>query len=196
MPCPVVAAVAARHPRGARDLASGEESGISGVVEADFFDWVVHAPGGELFVRSLARRVGRFRWQEVGGHVLKVFYGSVITAATRKRLGEYDTPDWLAERIVATAIDRPLETRVLDPSCGSGTFVFHAVRRHLAAAEAAGLSLAAALCGLTRKVLGMDLHPVAATLARGTSRPFVETSAPSSPRARPVGTWRRWSRSC
>ncbi len=145
-----------------------EESGITGVVEADFFDWVVHVPGGEPFVRSLARRVGRFRWQEVGGDVLKVLYESVITAATRKRLGEYYTPDWLAERIVATAIDRPLETRVLDPSCGSGTFVFHAVRRYLAAAEAAGLSLESALSGLTRQVLGMDLHPVAVTLARVT----------------------------
>ena len=30
----------------------------------------------------------------------------------------------------------------------------------------------------------------------GTSRPSGETSAASSPRARPAGTWRRWSRSC
>jgi SAM-dependent methyltransferase len=145
-----------------------EQSGIAGVVEADFFDWVVHVPGGEPFVRSLARRVGRFRWQEVGGDVLKVLYESVITAPTRKRLGEYYTPDWLAERIVSAAIERPLETRVLDPSCGSGTFLFHAARRYLAAAEDAGTPLGAALAGLTRHVLGMDLHPVAVTLARVT----------------------------
>lgn len=122
-----------------------EESGIAGVVEADFFDWVVHVSGGEPFVRSLARRVGRFQWQEVGGDVLKVLYESVITAATRKRLGEYYTPDWLAERIVSTTIEHPLETRVLDPSCGSGTFLFHAVRRYLAEAENSGLPLASAL---------------------------------------------------
>ena len=124
-----------RSMRPASLLSGGtfEESGIAGVVEADFFDWVVHVPGGEPFVRSLARRVGRFRWQEVGGDVLKVLYESVITAATRKRLGEYYTPDWLAERIVSTPIKRPLETRVLDPACGSGTFLFHAARRYLAA---------------------------------------------------------------
>ena len=145
-----------------------EEGGITGVVEADFFDWVVHIPGGEPFVRSLARRVGRFRWQEVGGDVLKVLYESVITAPTRKRLGEYYTPDWLAERIVSTTIERPLEMRVLDPSCGSGTFLFHAARRYLAEAEKAGLSLDSAISGLTRHVLGMDLHPVAVTLARVT----------------------------
>lgn len=145
-----------------------EESGISGVVESDFFDWVAHVPGGEPFVRSMARRVGRFSWQEVGGDVLKILYESVITPPTRKRLGEYYTPDWLAERIVETAVDRPLEQRVLDPSCGSGTFLFHAVRRHLAAAETASRSLGEALSGLTRHVLGMDLHPVAVTLARVT----------------------------
>lgn len=141
-----------------------EASGIAGVVEADFFDWVVHVPGGEAFVRSLARRVGRFRWEEVGGDVLKVLYESVITAPTRKRLGEYYTPDWLAERMVEEAIG----TRMLDPSCGSGTFLFHGVRRYLAAADEAGMPLGEALAGLTRHVLGMDLHPVAVTLARVT----------------------------
>jgi len=145
-----------------------EESGITGVVEADFFDWVVHVPGGESFVRSLARRVSRFRWQEVGGDVLKVLYESVITAQTRKRLGEYYTPDWLAERIVSSAVELPLDSRVLDPSCGSGTFLFHAVRRYLGAAEHAGLPLKSALSGLTQHVFGMDLHPVAVTLARVT----------------------------
>jgi hypothetical protein len=135
-----------------------EEGGISGVIEADFFDWVVYVPGGEPFVRSLARRVGRFRWQEVGGDVLKVLYESVITAPTRKRLGEYYTPDWLAERVVSAAVDKPLETRVLDPSCGSGTFLFHAARRYLAAAEEAGRPLASAISGLTRHVLEVPVY--------------------------------------
>ena len=145
-----------------------EESGITGVVEADFFDWVAHVPGGEPFVRSLALRVARFRWQEVGGDVLKVLYESVITATTRKRLGEYYTPDWLAERIVSTTVDLPLKQRVLDPACGSGTFLFHAARRYLSAAEEAGNSLGESLTGLTQHVLGLDLHPVAVTLARVT----------------------------
>ncbi|MEZ6050595.1 MAG: N-6 DNA methylase [Planctomycetaceae bacterium] len=145
-----------------------EESGIVGVVEADFFDWVAHVPGGEPFVRSLARRVGRFRWQEVGGDVLKILYESVITAATRKRLGEYYTPDWLAEQMISTTVDRPLDQRVLDPACGSGTFLFHACRRYLNAAEEVERPLKEALAGLTRNVLGMDLHPVAVTLARVT----------------------------
>ncbi|QYC44288.1 putative type I restriction enzymeP M protein [Nonomuraea coxensis DSM 45129] len=141
---------------------------IYGVVEADFFDWVLEVPGGDSFVRTMARRLARFDWATVEHDVLKVLYESVIGAETRKRLGEYYTPDWLADQVVAEAVTDPLNQRVLDPSCGSGTFLFHAVRRHLAAADQAGIPLAAALSGLTNRVLGIDLHPVAVALARVT----------------------------
>ena len=145
-----------------------EQAQLYGVVEADFFDWVVEVDGGDAFVRTLARRLSRFDWSEVDRDVLKVLYESVIGAETRKRLGEYYTPDWLAEQVVATAVTAPLEQRVLDPSCGSGTFLFHAARRYLDAAHAAGTPLKEALAGLTGHVAGIDLHPVAVALARVT----------------------------
>jgi SAM-dependent methyltransferase len=145
-----------------------ERAQIYGVVEQDFFDWVLEVPGGDSFVRTLARRLARFDWTNVEHDVLKVLYESVIGTETRKRLGEYYTPDWLADQVVVNAVPHPLATRVLDPACGSGTFLFHAARRYLAAAEEAGLPPAAALDGLTDHVLGIDLHPVAVTLARVT----------------------------
>ncbi|HET6388223.1 N-6 DNA methylase [Hyphomicrobium sp.] len=145
-----------------------DESGVYGVVEADFFDWVLEVDGGEEFVRALARRLARFNWSHVEQDVMKVLYESVIGAETRKRLGEYYTPDWLAEAMVEKVIDKPLEMRVLDTACGSGTFLFHAIRRYIAAAEAEGQSLGEVLENVTQHVLGMDLHPVAVTLARVT----------------------------
>ncbi|WP_344576392.1 N-6 DNA methylase [Nonomuraea roseoviolacea] len=141
---------------------------ISGVVEHDFFDWVLEVPGGEAFIRTLARRLARFDWRQVEHDVLKVLYESIISAETRSRLGEYYTPDWLAEQVVAETVTDPLRQRVLDPACGSGTFLFHAVRRYLTAAEQAGMDLADAIEGVTRNVHGLDLHPVAVTLARVT----------------------------
>ncbi|MGH3977427.1 MAG: N-6 DNA methylase [Pseudonocardiaceae bacterium] len=141
---------------------------IYGVVERDFFDWVLDVPGGGAFVRTLARRLSRFDWTNVEHDVLKVLYESVIGSETRKQLGEYYTPDWLAEQMVSTAVTDPLNQRVLDPACGSGTFLFHAVRRYLDAAAEAGRPLERSLSGLTDHVLGVDLHPVAVTLARVT----------------------------
>lgn len=145
-----------------------DESEIYGVVEADFFDWVLEVDGGEAFVRALARRLGRFDWSTVEQDVLKVLYESVIGTETRKRLGEYYTPDWLAEVMVDEMVTSPLDHRVLDTACGSGTFLFHAIRKYISAAEEAGMPLDAILKGVTNHVLGMDLHPVAVTLARVT----------------------------
>lgn len=66
---------------------------VAGVVEGDFFDWVADVPGGDRFIRTLARRLSRFAWQSVEHDVMKVLYESVIGADTRHSLGEYYTPD-------------------------------------------------------------------------------------------------------
>lgn len=152
-------------------LLSGDQfarAGLYGVVDRDFFDWVIEVPGGDAFISSLARKLARFDWSAVEHDVLKVLYESVIPAATRKSLGEYYTPDWLAFEVVSEAVTDPLNQRVLDPSCGSGSFLFYAVRRYLAAADAAGVSLVAAMHDVSSRVIGIDLHPVAVALARVT----------------------------
>ncbi|HEX6500176.1 MAG TPA: N-6 DNA methylase [Micromonosporaceae bacterium] len=141
---------------------------IYGAVEADFFDWVLHVDGGDEFIRELARRVARFDWSQVEHDVLKILYEEVIPQEDRATLGEYYTPDWLADRMVAATVDDSLNQRVLDPACGSGTFVFHAIRAYLTAADAAGIPNGKAVSDLTERVLGMDVHPVAVTLARVT----------------------------
>lgn len=155
----------------AKTLTTGsefEEASIFGVVEADFFDWVLDVPGGEAFVVELGRRLSRFIWEDVQNDVLKILYESVIPTEERESLGEYYTPDWLANRIVAETVKNPLEARVADPSCGSGTFLFHAVRAYLDAAEEAGTSPGQAAVDVCEHVIGMDVHPVSVTLARVT----------------------------
>ena len=144
------------------------EAKIAGVIEADFFDWVTELPEGEKFVMNLAHRLSRFDWRQVDHDVLKQLYQSVIPQATRHQLGEYYTPDWLAEAIIAESVQHPLRQRVLDASCGSGTFVFHAIKSYLAAADTVDMSAAEAIKGVVDHVIGIDVHPVAVTLARVT----------------------------
>jgi N-6 DNA Methylase len=119
-------------------LLSGEafqSAGISGAVESDFFDWAVADAEGEELVRRIMAHVRRFRLAEVDSDVLKVLYESLIDRDQRHGLGEYYTPDWLAAKMVKHVIDRPLVEHVLDPACGSGTFLFHAIRLFLKEAE-------------------------------------------------------------
>ena len=154
-----------------RDLLEGQQfamSGLHGVVEADFFDWPAIIPQGQPVIAAIARRLSRFAWRDVEHDVLKALYESVIDADTRRRLGEYYTPDWLAEKMVAERFQDPLNQRVLDPACGSGTFLFWAVRRALQSCDAAGMDNQAAVAHVVSQIQGMDLHPVAVTLARVT----------------------------
>ncbi len=144
------------------------DEGILGAVEADFFDWPLKLPAGAELVRHVALQTARFRLRDVEADVLKILYESLVDPDQRHDLGEYYTPDWLASRIVAAAVEQPLEQRVLDPACGSGTFLFHAVRRLIAAGRAASWPGPRILEACEEKVRGLDVHPVAVTLARVT----------------------------
>ena len=71
--------------------------------------------------------------------------------------------------MVDEAVTDPLHQRVLDPSCGSGAFLFHAVRSYLAAAEVADeYPVGQAVADVTSNVFGIDVHPVAVILAQVT----------------------------
>lgn len=142
--------------------------GVTGQSEPDFFDWVVEAEGGAALVMRIARQVNRFRLHDIRVDILKALYESLIDPEARHDLGEYYTPDWLAARMVATAVDRPLEQKVMDPACGSGTFLFQAVKKILGAAEAGGLGPADAARRAAENVAGIDIHPVAVIFARVT----------------------------
>lgn len=155
----------------ARSILSGTalaQSGIHGAVESDFFDWVLQDPDGVDLVLRIARQAARFRLEDVETDVLKALYESLIDPAQRHDLGEYYTPDWLAAKMVVAAITDPLQTRVLDPACGSGTFLFRAIRHLLDAAEVAGWSQARAVSACAAQIRGLDVHPLAVIIARVT----------------------------
>jgi N-6 DNA Methylase len=142
--------------------------GISGAVESDFFDWVVADAEGEELVRRITNHVRRFRLAEVESDILKILYESLIDPRERHYLGEYYTPDWLAAKMVKHVIDRPLVENVLDPACGSGTFLFHAIRLFLREAEEADMKPDLRAAEVCARVEGMDIHPVAVIIARVT----------------------------
>ena len=152
------------------DLLNGREfrskTGLQGIVESDFFAWPAEV-GGLPMLRTLARRVSRFDWRRAPNDIAAILYETVIPPDERRQLGEYYTPDWLARTIVREVVTDPLEQRVLDPACGSGTFVAEAVTHFIeAASNDAYLHPEAVLERLRTAVAGIDVHPVAVHLAR------------------------------
>ena len=166
------------------DLLRGRElyraTGLQGVLESDFFAWPDEV-GGNPLLQTLARRVARFNWAEAPPDTPATLYETVIPPEERRQLGEYYTPAWLARAMVRELVDDPLYQHVLDPACGSGTFVAEAVVHFLAAAGAAKWEPKEVLNRLREAVTGIDVHPVAVHLARAAwtlaARPAISAAS-------------------
>ena len=148
-------------------------TGLSGILESDFFAWPTEVAGGAQFIRQMADRVARFDWRDPPADIAPTLYEIVIPADERRQLGEYYTPRWLADAMVSELVDDPLTQRVLDPACGSGTFIVAAVERFMAAAGVGAtgrspLHPKELLDRLRDAVTGIDVHPAAVHLARAS----------------------------
>ena len=155
-------------PRELLDGSRFDRAGVRGAVEEDFFGWILQAPDGERIVEQLVQHASRFDLSDIRVDLLKVLYESLIDPAQRHDLGEYYTPDWLATKIVRNVVRHAATERVLDPSCGSGTFLFQTLRLKRAALEKQGVPVEDLAALLADQVIGFDVHPVAVIFARVT----------------------------
>lgn len=154
---------------------------VQGVVESDFFTWPVEV-GGLALMQTLARRAAKFDWPTAQADIGAILYQTVIPQEERRQLGEYYTPDWLARAMVQELVTDPLRQRVLDPACGSGTFiaegVTHFINTALAEGDTPRLDPKEILDRLREAVTGIDVHPVAVHLARAAwalaARPVID----------------------
>src|SRR5690606_19069854 len=101
--------------------------------------------------------------------VLRDFYQDLVPEELRKSLGEFYTPDWLVEHSVAKlgyTPDKWLTARLLDPTCGSGSFLLEAIEQKRGAALTAGWTAEQTVDMLTTTVWGFDLNPLAVQSSR------------------------------
>lgn len=139
------------------------EWGIYGFLEEDFFSWISKESikeQGLKFVMDLLERLKRYDLTQLEEDVLKGLYQELVDPKERHDLGEYYTPDWLAESIVQNTLKALPDSSVLDPACGSGTFLVAAIkfkRKHLKNKE----SPRNLLNHILNNVVGIDVHPLA-----------------------------------
>jgi len=114
-----------------------QQQGIQNFVENDFFHWVAEKrnfPKLRRIFYMIEQELSAFDFEDVQEDILKGVYQELIDIDTRQKLGEYYTPDWLCERIVSE-FDfsnkgiNPLVKKILDTSCGSGSFLQAAIQR-------------------------------------------------------------------
>ncbi len=141
-----------------------EEFNVERFVEEDFYHWVAMGPhfsALKVAFQLLADKLSDYDFTNVQEDILKGIYQGLIDLDTRHALGEYYTPDWLCELIVRAA---PLsrDSTVLDPSCGSGSFL----RAVIARLKSEYPTLPAD--AIAAQVVGIDIHPLSVQIAKTT----------------------------
>ncbi len=135
--------------------------GIENLFEEDFFCWVLRENILEKIEPELNRMlalVDTYELSEVNEDVLKELYQGIVDPQTRHDLGEFYTPDWLAHKMVKEVVSENPDAKMLDPACGSGTFLYFAIlekKKH-------GKELKEIL----EEVVGIDIHPLAVLTSR------------------------------
>ncbi len=133
------------------------------LAEPDFFSWATDSPVEKDFIGFMAKledSLKVFDLRRVTEDILKEIYQELVDPESRHALGEYYTPDWLAD--LTFEILSYTEGRVLDPACGSGSFLLAAIRRK----RSQGLKGQKLLRFAVESVLGIDVHPVAVLMTK------------------------------
>jgi len=160
---------------------------IENFLEGDYFSWYLEEVDRDLAdaIAEIARVLSDYEIAtpqlepEFARDLLKRLYQNLVPRDIRHSLGEYYTPDWLAELMlneVGLSLEnlmkmgeedslKPLRIKVLDPACGSGTFLVLYISRLRRYAEEHFL-VDALPNYVLENVVGYDLNPLAVLTAR------------------------------
>ncbi len=142
--------------------------GIKNFFEEDFFSWIIKEPvqkNGVEIAMELLRHLSNFDLSKLNEDVLKGLYEELLDKKERHDLGEVYTPDWLAEYVLRDLLTEKPDSRILDPACGSGTFLFVAIKlkKELLNSSMNNIEL---LYHIAENVKGIDIHPLAVLIAK------------------------------
>ncbi|MFB6184206.1 MAG: N-6 DNA methylase, partial [Haloarculaceae archaeon] len=152
------------------DVAASDDSSITVTAEVEELretrDRLSRAVA-EVFFNVL-----RFDFADVEGDLLGDLYQRYFDPETRKALGEFYTPQPVIEYIMdGVDYDRGVSNeRIIDPSCGSGTFLVEAVERYLDDVrryedDPDWEHHLRRLC-TSPHIVGLDIHPFAVLMAQ------------------------------
>jgi len=153
--------------------------GIRNFLEGDLFSWYIDSWDERLYeaVRGMVTTLDRYDPTTLSVEpaesrdLLKKLYQHLFPKSVRHDLGEYYTPDWLAELTLnELGYDGDPDKRLLDPACGSGTFLVMTINRIRSWFDRhrheCGFGEDELLKKILSNVIGFDLNPLAVMAAR------------------------------
>jgi SAM-dependent methyltransferase len=150
------------------------EYGIMNLIEEDFFTWIIHEKIRDRsleLICSIAKELLRYDLTQIDEDFFKELYQEIVERGQRHRVGEYYTPEWLTELVLREVLDlwwrdNIEPPRILDPACGSGTFLTNSIRILKEELSRRGWGPSEILNFILTNIVGIDINPLAVTIAR------------------------------
>ncbi len=149
------------------------DMGILNLLEGDFFSWYSDRQQWTDDIANVVRAILRVlaRYEQTSAvfatsramDLFRELYEAAVPQAVRASFGEFYTPYWLA-RHVLESVATSRSWRVLDPCCGSGTFVITAIEK--VKEQDGRLGRKNLLYEVLNRVVAIDLNPLAALTSR------------------------------
>ncbi|MGQ4892092.1 MAG: N-6 DNA methylase [Candidatus Njordarchaeia archaeon] len=141
--------------------------GITNFIEEDFFTWILEEEIKEKslnLIEKLLHGIEIYDFDKADEDLFKEIYQDIIGPSARHRIGEYYTPEWLARLTLLEALKFCDEEtpKILDPACGSGTFLTNAISWYKEKFSNRDDLLELILT----HVMGMDINPLAVIIAK------------------------------
>lgn len=163
------------------DLEAGglfKRLGIKNFLEGNFFSWYVNEWDEEIanIIRVIAQCLSNYEPSTTtlesseAKDLLKKLYQYLVPKTLRHDLGEYYTPDWLAELVLdELEYYGDPSKRILDPACGSGTFlvlILDRIKRRVKDNPELYPNKQNLLSDILNNVVGFDINPLAVLASR------------------------------
>ena len=155
-------------------------NGVRNLLEGDFFSWYAdHAQWCDPIWKAIRPVIApiedysafslNVRYTPVD--IFKDLYMGIIPQSVRHSMGEYFTPEWLANSVIHGALEQVSTTAwsAIDPCCGSGIFIVSLIKEIVGDTDINQLTdeqRSALIHNILDRVYGIDINPLSVLSAR------------------------------
>lgn len=135
--------------------------------EPSIFDWS-HEGDGQLsrLLLMIFYRLNAFDFSKISGDILGNLYERFLDVNKRKKLGEYYTPMYVARYVIEQIGFYENPGPLLDPACGSGTFLIAAAVGLIERLQKKGVRIDICINQVIELIHGLDINVFAAFIAQ------------------------------
>ena len=115
-----------------------------------------------IIADNMLNILSEYDLEAIDEDIFRDLYEQLIEQADRHKAGEYYTPKWLVELILEKVFslwENTFPPKIIDPACGSGTFLFHATRYLINRYKKSPAEV-------IKKVAGFDTNPMAVIVSK------------------------------